>query len=79
MDLFGEASSDSKGAVSVTDDDSDAVNAVLSPQEYEELSPTKIPRSQWIPGYRERVPRSSVQVSPWSVRRVSLICLAELD
>ena len=64
MDLFGESSRDSEGDISMTDDDRDAVNAALSTQEYEELSPTRIPRSQWIPGYRERAPRSSVQVSP---------------
>ena len=79
VDLFGEASSNSEGAISVTVKDIDAVNAVLSPKEYDELSPTKIPRSQYLPAYRERVSRSKTQVSPWSARRVSLICLAELD
>ena len=79
MDLFNEAASDSEGATRMTYEARDAVNAVLSLQKYEDLSPTKIPRSQWIPGYRERVTWSSVQVSPWSARRVSVICLAELD
>ena len=35
----------------MTEEDRDAVKAVLSPQMYEKLSPPKIPRSQWIPGY----------------------------
>ena len=55
----------------------EAVRDVLSPQEYEDLLPTKLPRSQYIHGYRERVPQSSVQFFSWSARRVSLTCLAE--
>ena len=38
VDLFGEAACDSEGAISVTDEDCDAVNAVLSPQEYENFN-----------------------------------------
>ena len=37
VDLFGEASSNLEGAISVTVKDRDAVNAVLSPKEYDEL------------------------------------------
>ena len=44
----------------MTDEDRDAVNVVLSLELYEGILPTKIPRSQWNSGYRERAPRSSV-------------------
>ena len=46
MSLFDEASSVIEGAISVPDEDRNVVSDVLSPQEYEELLPTKIPRSQ---------------------------------
>ena len=41
--------------------------------------PTKVSRDQWIPGYRDRVPRSFTQVSLWSARKVSWTSVAEMD
>ena len=79
VDLFGEASSDSEGAISLSDSPRAPVNSMLSLADYDSLPPTKISRDQWIPGYRDRVPRSSVQVSPWSARRVSWTSVAEMD
>ena len=55
------------------------MNSLLSVAEYDNLARTKVSRDHWIPGYRERVPHSSAQVSPWSARRISWISIAELD
>jgi hypothetical protein len=79
VDLFGEASSDSGGEISVSDECRDPVNSLMSVAEYDDLARTKVSRDQWIPGYRERVPHSSAQVSPWSARRISWISVVELD
>uniref|UniRef100_A0AAV1V1D7 Shugoshin C-terminal domain-containing protein n=1 Tax=Peronospora matthiolae TaxID=2874970 RepID=A0AAV1V1D7_9STRA len=61
-DLFGEASSSSEGPISVTEDVRAPANNRLSLTEYKDLSKSKVPRDQWIPGYHCRVPKSSVQV-----------------
>ena len=75
-DLFGEASSDSYGAISLSHAPRASVNPVLLPADYGSLPPIKVPRDQWIPGHRDRVPRSSAHVS---ARRVSWTSVAELD
>ena len=54
-------------------------NALLSPAEYDSLAPTRVPRAIWFPGYRDRVPWYHHHVHPWSARRLSLTCVAELD
>jgi hypothetical protein len=77
--MFGEASSSSDGAISMAEEARAPVNTLLSSAEYDALPQTKVPRDQWIPGYRCRVPKSSIQVSPWSARRVSWISVDELD
>uniref|UniRef100_A0AAV1U6X4 Uncharacterized protein n=1 Tax=Peronospora matthiolae TaxID=2874970 RepID=A0AAV1U6X4_9STRA len=74
-DLFGEASSDSDGAISLFD----SLNPMLSQAGYDSLPPTNVSRDQWIPGYRDRVPRSFAQVSPWLARKVSWTSVAEMD
>lgn len=79
VDMFGEASSSSDGAISMAEEARAPVNTLLSSAEYDALPQTKVPRDQWIPGYRCRVPKSSIQVSPWSARRVSWISVDELD
>ena len=79
VDLFVEASSDSDGSISIPSDVREAENALLPPAEYYRSAPTRVPRDQWFTGYRDRVPRSHIQVHPWSTRRVSLICVVELD
>ena len=63
----------------MTSDARDAENALLSPAEYDRLSPTRVHRAVWFPGYRDRVPWSHQHVHPWSVRHLSLSCVAELD
>ena len=78
-DLFGGASSDSDGTLSVKSDTCQPCNKLLTPVAYAALPDTTVPRDQWIPGYRDRVPRSTPAVAPWSARRVSLICVADLD
>uniref|UniRef100_A0AAV1U5G8 Uncharacterized protein n=1 Tax=Peronospora matthiolae TaxID=2874970 RepID=A0AAV1U5G8_9STRA len=78
-DLFGEASSDSDGAISLFNSPRDHVNPMLSLTDYDSLPPIKVSRNQWIPGYRDRVPRSYTQVSPWSARKVSWTSVAEID
>uniref|UniRef100_A0AAV1UM38 Uncharacterized protein n=1 Tax=Peronospora matthiolae TaxID=2874970 RepID=A0AAV1UM38_9STRA len=70
-DLFREASSDSDGAISLSDSPRDHVNPMLSLADYNRLPPTKVSRNQWISGYRDRVPRSFTQVYPWSARKVN--------
>uniref|UniRef100_A0AAV1UDA5 Uncharacterized protein n=1 Tax=Peronospora matthiolae TaxID=2874970 RepID=A0AAV1UDA5_9STRA len=79
VDLFGKASISSEGPISVTEDVRAPANNLLSSAESKDLPKTKVPRDQWIPGYHCRVPKSSVQVSPWSARRVSWISVLELD
>ena len=56
VEHFGEASSDSDGSVSMTIDVQEAENALLSPDEYDRLTPTRIPHDQYFTGYRDRVP-----------------------
>ena len=50
MDIFGEASSDTDGSVSMTGSPRDAENAVLPPAEYDRLAPTRVPRAEWFCG-----------------------------
>ena len=78
-DLFGGASSDSDGTLSVKSDTCQPCHKLLTPVAYAALPDTTVPRDQWIPGYRDRVPRSTPAVAPWSARRVNLICVADLD
>lgn len=79
VNLFGDPSSDSDGSISMNSDPRETENDLLSPDEYSHLPQTQVPRDQWFPGYRARVPRSHLQVHPWSARRVSWTCIAELD
>ena len=72
VDLFGEASSDADGSVSMTDDARDAKNTLISPAEYDRFAPTRVPRAQWFPGYRDRIPWSHLHVHWFSARRVVL-------
>ena len=62
VDLFSEASSDSEGEISVSEEARDPVISLLFPAEYGDIPCTKLTRAQSIQGYRERVPHSSVQV-----------------
>ena len=59
--------------------DREDVNDLLAPSQYAAMPTTRVPRDQWIPGYRCRVPRSTVQLSPWSSRPVSYTSVAELE
>ena len=34
----------------------EAENALLSPSKYDRLALAQVPRYQWLPGYRDRVP-----------------------
>ena len=77
-DSIGD-SSDSEGAISVTDSPRPSVNLLLTQSEYVYLPSVKSDRAEWIPGYRDRVRRSSAQVMPWSARRISRISVAELN
>ena len=77
-DLFGEPSSDSDGKIIVSSDIRKDINQLLTPAQYADLTDLQKSRDVWIPGYRERKPRSSTQVAPWSARRVSLTSVAEL-
>uniref|UniRef100_A0AAV1T6J0 Lebercilin domain-containing protein n=1 Tax=Peronospora matthiolae TaxID=2874970 RepID=A0AAV1T6J0_9STRA len=79
VDLFGEPSSDSESDLSLSGDPRSPRNSLLTPADFVALSDTRIPRDRWIPGYRDRVSRSAVDVFPWSSRRVSLISVSELD
>ena len=79
VDIFIEASSYSNGSVSMTGSPRYAENAVLPPAEYDRLAPTRVPRAEWFPGYRDRVPWSHPHVHPWSALRLSLTSVAELD
>uniref|UniRef100_A0AAV1VCE8 Uncharacterized protein n=1 Tax=Peronospora matthiolae TaxID=2874970 RepID=A0AAV1VCE8_9STRA len=78
-ELAGEAFSDSDGAISLPDSPRDHVNPMLSLADYDSLPPTKVFRNQWTPGYRDCVPRSFTQVSPWSARKVSWTSVTEMD
>ena len=46
VDIFGEASSDSDGSVSMTGSPRYAENAVLPPAEYDRSAPTRVPRAE---------------------------------
>ena len=63
----------------MTSDARDAENALLPPTEYDRLAQTRVPRAEWFPRYRDRVPWSHQRVHPWSTCRLSLTCAAELD
>ena len=65
MDLFREPSSDSKGDFSLSGDSRSPGNPLLTPEEFLALPDSCIPHNRWIPGYRDRVRRSAVDVSPW--------------
>ena len=79
VDLFGEASSDSDGSISMTSGTRDAEKVLLPPVEYDRLAPSLVPRAEWFFGYRDRVSWSHQHVHPWSARRFSMTCVAELD
>ena len=79
VDLFGEASSDFECSISISSDAKDSVNTLLTPAKYAALPGTKIPRDQWISGYRDQAPRSYNQFSPWSARRITLTSVAEIE
>ena len=63
----------------MTGDAREAKNALLPPAEYDCLATTRELRNQCFYGYRDRVPWSHLHVHPWSARRVSLTCVAELN
>ena len=79
VNIFGEASSESDGSVSMTGSPRYAENAVIPPAEYDRLAPTRLPRAEWFTGYRDQVPWSHPYVHPWSSRRLSMTSVAELD
>ena len=64
MDLFGEASSTSDGSLSLPSDAREAKNDLLPAAEYDRLAPARVPRDQWFPGYRDRVPPVSRPSAP---------------
>ena len=64
MDLFGELSSDSESDLSLSGDPRSPRNSLLTPADFGALSDIRIPRDRWIPGYRDRVSRSAVDVFP---------------
>ena len=78
-DLFGEPSSDSDGSLSINSEPRDSCNRLLTVNKFSALPPTTVPRDKWIPGYRNRIPRSATETIPWSARRVSLTSISELD
>ena len=66
VDLFVEASRVSEGSLSLPSDARETENDLLPEAKYARLAPTRVPRDQWFPGYRDRVPLSQVQVYSWS-------------
>ena len=79
VDLFGEPSSDSDGSLSISSEPRNSCNDLLTVNKFSALPPTTVPRDKWIPGYRNRIPRSATETIPWSARRVSLTSVSELD
>ena len=79
VDLFGEPSSDSDGSLSISSEPRNSCNDLLTVNKFSALPPTTVPRDKWIPGYRNRIPRSATETIPWSARRVSLTSISELD
>ena len=79
LDPPGEVSSDSEGALSFTDSSRAPVNLLLPPSDYVDLPRVKSDRAEWVPGYRGRVTRYSIQVAPWFARKISRISVAEMN
>ena len=79
VDLFGEPSSDSDGTLILSGDPRSWFNSLLTAEEILALPDTTVPRDRWVPGFGDRVPRSEVDVSTWSARRVTSISLSVLD
>ena len=75
----GGVSSDSEGAISVTDSPRVSVTKLLTLSDYGGLPLVKSDRAEWIPEKRDRVTRSTIHVAPWSARRISRISVAELN
>ena len=61
---YGVVSSDSEGLTSVTDIPRAPVSMLLTHSDSGNLLRVMCCRDQWIPGYQDRVTRSSVQVAP---------------
>ena len=78
-DIFGESSNDSDGALSINSEPRNTCNQLQTTEEFLALPDTTVSRDRWIPGYRDRVLRSSSDTIPWSARRISLICISGLD
>ena len=79
VDLFGKPSSDYDGTLSLSGYPRSPCNSLLISEEFLALPDTTIPRDSCVPGYRNRVLLSAIDVSPWSARSVSLISVSELE
>ena len=62
--MVGEPSSDFDGTLSLSGDPRSPYKSLLTSEEILALPDTTVPRDRWIPEYRDRVPRSAVDVSP---------------
>ncbi|ETP28121.1 hypothetical protein F442_22592 [Phytophthora nicotianae P10297] len=51
----------------------------LSDAELADLPPTTVPRSEWIPGYRDRRSFRSHDIVPWSAQDIRQISIVEMD
>ncbi|ETP00320.1 hypothetical protein F441_22260 [Phytophthora nicotianae CJ01A1] len=51
----------------------------LSDADLAALQPTTVPRSEWIPGYRDRRSFRGHDIVPWSAQDIRQICIVEMD
>ncbi|ETI53907.1 hypothetical protein F443_03214, partial [Phytophthora nicotianae P1569] len=77
--------SDTAGSDSGTSKSSGAKNefgmpsSPLSNAELAALQPTTVPRSEWIPGYRDRRSFRGHDIVPWSAQDIRQISIVEMD
>lgn len=78
-DLFGELSSESEYSLRVDSEPQNPCNQLMMMEEFLDNPDTTVSRDIWIPGYCDRVRRSSLDTISWSARKIILMCISEFD